>query len=1290
MATQIDRYNPTFSLFPIQNARTAWKPVYIPVVLAVPYRRDAEGDTIDKSDVFNVKFFIEDAPGQAKVAGYKNQGILVPDYERFVVNISDILGYKVDLTGQVFIDQNTGAEKTYSEANDGDEFYLSLMNGGVRDKITFYEDADYYDFSPITIETIDLKPHGQYNFVWQATYYERVMTPDDEVYCISDYEKVSRFSILFNHPGDVHRGMVSGTPSAYFEGTTLDQDGTVDFYRPFADVLQDIFDEQSFIQGINWVSQIPVQYIPYLGFLIGWDPPYFSSINDDIRKAFIKNARKLQRLKGSKRAIWELFEIFGFTIDIVNLWYRSDGNAFIGPNDTPAKGFENDYVTSESICTTEPMVADSGDSGFGDITVPLLYRPSGNFTIEAWLAKGKSRDDLNSIVNQSVINPTSLEQTFCSSTPDGMLISDAFDDVDMSEIDGHAKVLVDYESGIGLMDLSAGYAPISENGITYDKDTNQVRIIYDKYLDLSEYKLFVFAIYNREKITPSPSLVDLRSNRFDIQVLLFKDGEQPDSDLYDFLLDFLFKIKAFHSLLRKIIFTVETNDTYNVTDFCLGGLNKQSAGTSAGDLQVPPPIIPTDPTCASDRANRGFTQEDLALRESIISGLYEEHQAWKDLDGSHSVPADIKPIIDSLSRIPIPEPETTPCEFTQYGQDRVVQNSTLDTDQNPDTRAKLCSLIGNTKDYCYKGRAKDLLDVDQIVSLPESYRCNPCALMLGEGLYWSASLSSPPARWTNKENINKSWSDSKFVGKAAWNDSLHYTNRSLVDPEESPDAFLAIRRPSLDITKNNLFFPGHRFIEVFGLLDTFTHPTYGFRPWDDLLNLPCPEDVPLENGHPVSIPDLSTRIEIDTDGNEWLYFDDVSLTYYGNGLPPDIPSLGDHGAGTESGIESSEVTHAIYTSIGDLGSEEAYMEYDAMTITGDESTCTSDPIFNSANRSCECSDGIEDYVDGYPSESGFFSYDDSLGYLGNNTDRIVWERLLNIPSPASEMPEELLFKVGSGIRATDVKSYRLDCGCLYYSCDTAATATDLRIDGCNIEFFLDQAGDLSFECDKTDIFRTMILSESFSTCSYRLNGEITNLFTLDESKISIDTSGQIPIGRFKWADEWGTIFDVSFQSTGNTLDITWAVFEPRVWGESDTGFVDGRQVFRKGVITLRKQVTKIVDGQIYILTDLAEQSVGYFQSNLVCGDERFVDPFVFHVDCGITDDVEFDIECGPAWTDPSNPIDPSSWPTIEVDSSGNVIIGPVTGDAQIFYWINAWGNDEEITSNCYIDPTGTA
>jgi len=1288
MTTTIDRFNPTFALFPIQNNRTAWKPVYLPAILVIPQMRSSVGNDVPKAMVSDIKFYIEDAPGKAKVSGFEHIGLYVPQYERFVKTISnlDLNNYTIDVTGQSFIDQNTGEEKSYSEAINGDSFWYVIENGGVRDKLVFYKDANYYDLSTITIDTIELNPYRHYNFVWQASYKERIITPDNELYCIGDQDQISRLSILFNHPGDVHRAMVQHTPPVYFDGSTLDKDGTVNFYRPFADVLQDIFDEQTFIRGINWVNNIPAQYIPYLAYLIGWDLPYYSGIDDNVRRSFIKNARKLQKLKGAKRAISELFEIFGFTIDIVNLWYRSDGKAFIGPYDPIEEGFENDYVKINTVCTTEPIIADNNESGFGQVQIPLLYRPNGDFTIEAYLVSdGQSRTDLNNIINKSVADPDSLDQDSCNKTPDGMYISDTLSDVNLSSVVGFSKILVSYKYGNGTAELRSGTAPLNKNGIVYDKDTNQITISYDRYLDLSSNRLFIFAVYQKDKIIPSKTLTNLRSNRFDIRVLLFKNGEQPDSDIYDYLLDFLFKIKAFHSLLRKITYSVNVADVYNVTDFQVGGVNKQSPDTEAGNLQVPPAIIPTDPTCSSDQKNRGFKDSDLNLRKDIISGLEDEHKTWKDLDGTHEIPGNLRQIVESLSRIPIPDSSGKPCEFTYLGQDRVL-TSNIDFDQNPDNRPKLCDLSGNLKDYTYKGRAKDFLSASRSMILSEQVRCHPCTLGLGYGLYWSGSLGDPLQRWMSPNRA--SFSDLEFSRRAAWNDTIHFTNRSLIDLNTNQAAFLAIQRPSLEIQKSNLFFPGHRFIRMYALPDVFVHPIYDFRPWDDLFNLPCPEDIPIVDGIPVPIPDLHSKIVTDTNGDEWLIFDSVKLVYYGNGLSPDINSLGNH-IGSNS-VDENDVTHEIYSTQIDTISDERVYEFDSIIHSDDESICIdkSRKIFDSANESCVCeTGGIKDYIDGYPAITGAFAYNGENGYI-DNTDRSVWAEILGLPEAGSDIPIDLLFKVGSGIRAMDdpsYKPYRLDCGCDKYACDSGATgvtSSEMVINRCNLSNYLDD-GKCDFNCDKVNIFQKMILSENFGTCSFILDGEIPSLFLVDENKITWDKSGPVPIGSYKFVDDWGTIHLGVFKTSGDILDITWTTMEPRVWGEPDSGFKDETKVFRRGIITTQRQVMQIVDGKIYIMAQGAEQYIGYFQSNMSCGDTRFLDPFLFHVDCGIADQVMFEVKCGPRWSDPANIYDLASWPSIGVDSSGNAVIGAVTGDVP-FYWIDVWGNDEggEITSDC--------
>jgi hypothetical protein len=98
---------------------------------------------------------------------------------------------------------------------------------------------------------------------------------------------------------------------------------------------------------------------------------------------------------------------------------------------------------------------------------------------------------------------------------------------------------------------------------------------------------------------------------------------------------------------------------------------------------------------------------------------------------------------------------------------------------------------------------------------------------------------------------------------------------------------LAYQRPSLEIMKDNLGFPGHRFITGYKLENDFVHPDYVAKPWYD------------ESG------DLNAKLT--SDGvDEHLSYDVSELRYAGNGLVPDVSSFGSH--------EDRDffVTHKIY------------------------------------------------------------------------------------------------------------------------------------------------------------------------------------------------------------------------------------------------------------------------------------------------------------------------------------------------------------------------------------------
>lgn len=1240
MAEISDRFQPSFVLFPIQNARTGLREVNQPVVLVVPFSRTADGIPVSDSGISNVRYFIEDAPGKVPVAGFQNAGIFVPDFERFSITLTalQLADSRIELEGLPFFDQDTGQSKQFEDAVEGDTFQITLDRGihggpGVTDTLTYLPDANYYDLSRFTIDTEDLKPFGRYNFVWQADYLRRIITDDEEFECISD-PSLARLSILYAHPGEVHEAILQRlVPSLYFgaECAPLGEDLFAQFVRPFMDVLQDIFDEQAFLERANHVESIPAQLIPYLSFLLGWDLPYFPGSTDNIRRNVLRNARRLQQLKGSRRAIIELFEIFGFTVDIVNLWYSQQGTELLAPEADGTIGLE-------TVCQTEPLVSEYTTSGFGQLEVPLLFRPESNITITAWLVESGSsaENDLRATLGLIDQDPTALESTSCVVTPDGFLMNPSI--TVSSPVIGFSEVLVDPVSGMAVEQAQVNEAPLNINGLTYDRDTNILSITFDHYLEFNNSALYILATYDREKIVVPESLDNSRSNRFDISIL-FRDGEQPTSQVYEFLLDFVIRLKAFHSLLRKIVFTVQLTEVYNVIDFCLGGQNKQAPGTDAGELQAPPAICPVeDPECGEDR---GFSDQVKALRSAIIGGLEEEHAAWKALDGQYDIPADERPLLESLSRLAIPEPDGASCEYNPRGQDRVLDAGTKDFDHTTDDREKLCSLTGNADDYCYKGRVQADLLVERRLALQEYVRCRPCGLMMGNGNYYESPLApETPVTGSisrcDREAIGRSYLDTLFARVKSYpSPTIHYTDRPYFrsDLLESNE-FFAIRRPSLEVEKDNLFFPGHRFVNMFAIESDIEVTEYDFRPWDAIFFL-CPENLPTDAP---TLDDLDPQLVTNTDGDEELVFNEITLVYFGNGLVPDISGLDSHED------RDYRVTHQIYTTASEAYADSAGspITQDSLVFTDVGAICTDDPIFRSANRNCDCPDdavvevGTDDpavdFIDGYPAVTGRYIADlTSFDAQRESTDAVDVELVLCF-GLSDETGANLLFKLGSGIEVgvgdpayRYYVPHRLDCSCEYYDCGTTGEP-DPVVDRCNIDYYRLGNGELDPDCDRVEFDQIMLLSECVGTCSIQLDGTIPNLLCFDADAIDLPFDEKFPpSGQYLFVDEYGIIYDGMFEVFGDRIDITQVKRDPRVAGEPDSGYVENRRVFRRGTVTTCRQIMEGSDTSVTILAEGSEQVIETFQSNFVCGDPRPSDPFAYHLDCGVIDELEIEI-----------------------------------------------------------------
>ena len=1273
----IDRNNPSFLRYPIQGARTGFKPVSLPLILVVPWRRNENGTTLGDTNVFDVKYYIVEPPDQAKVAGPFNTGLLIPQTNKFTININNLQLNDVLIQPKNHVFHNsTNIIVQPEDAQEGDTFDYTLIRGNITSTIPYYPDADYYDLSNFIMDVEDLPRPKQYLFVWQASYYKRTerelsLSSTLGAVCISNETAITQFKILINHPGDVHQEMFKKTPPLYFENisnnaTKLSNDKTLEFYRPFADLLQDIFDEQSFLNGINHIDKIPAQLIPYLAYIIGWDLPNFPGVTDQIRRSVLRRAVRLQRLKGSKRAIIELFDIFGYTINIINLWYSIDGSRFIAPGEKLPTTIQDQKILTETKCQIDPIIINYNTAGFGKINAPLIQRANGPITITAYLVKsGPTKDELLNVVNDLNDNPTILEST-CYITSGGNVVPQALTDrlpINDNTVVAISEVFVDFHTGVGINTASTSSVPVINNlGIKYDNEKNIIYINFDHHIDFNdETTLFIFATYQYNKITVPEQLENLRSNRFDVRIL-FRDGTIPEPQLFEFLMNFVFKLKAFHSLLRKIIFRIDFIQAYNVQDLCFG---------SGSQLQVPPPIIPSEAECTK---TNNLKPEDIALRDAIFNSVLEDFIAWKALDDTH----DSDEELEKLLNVPVNEKSGTQCQYTEYGQDRVESTPNTDLDHNVDQRATVCDERPPLPDNCFKGRVRGDIDVVPRLILSEIYRNRPCVLGVGNGSYWLF----PTTEFTNQRDGFGSYKgqvDYSHLGRKIRQygkpipQSLHYTDRPfLINGQLNGNRLLGYQKPSLEIDKDNFGFPSHRFISMRNLKDDFTHPTWTARPWDDNV-------------------DLNATIVIGTDDDEYIVYDNAPLVYKGNGFNPDISSFGEH--------EDRDflVTHKIYI-VQDAG--HPAISFDDTIVTTQEQSITLDsnqpfgPIFRSYNKDCN-----QDFRSGYPAVTGRFDVPENIGFSDGDTESEQIADILGLPDAGSSF-STALFTFGSQILLLEsdyeyqyYKPYRLDCDCSRFACDTGTgtqvseltlTGCDVRVNvsQCHLDFFRMPDGTYDFNCDKLEMNGKIILSELIGTCSNRLNGVIENMLCINSVSDSI-----LPEGSVYYKDDYGVIYDINWVINNDVLDLLTITKDPRVWGEPDSGYVSNRRVFRRGIITSIRQLIRIKEDGYDIIGEGKSQKIDFFQTNVLCNDKKFVDNFCFHLDCQVLDEIESNVLCGSRWTICDDQV---QWPYLLTDSSGVVNDISVPANIQPFQWINVWSGDtDDITGVCPATDEGT-
>lgn len=171
----------------------------------------------------------------------------------------------------------------------------------------------------------------------------------------------------------------------------------------------------------------------------------------------------------------------------------------------------------------------------------------------------------------------------------------------------------------------------------------------------------------------------------------------------------------------------------------------------------------------------------------------------------------------------------------------------------------------------------------------------------------------------------------------------------------------------------------------------------------------------------------------------------------------------------------------------------------------------------------------------------------------------------------------------------------------------------------------------------------------------RPRGSATGITPLPNSGSFIyqDDYGQL------YRNEWHWVYDHT------VLDLTVVIEQPYVWGEKPQGQFRGKDLYRRGIVTVHRSVMKPIPGGYELIAEGHSQYIDWVRSSFHCSPLP-VDPFLYHLDQGMTDLVETDVTKGPRFAAPDRSGDSVAvWGN--VDGGGNVSGGPDT-----LHWIDVW------------------
>lgn len=1092
---------PFWAFLPFINNRTAWKPVSFPAVLIIPFGSDSSGNPLSKSAPKDVTVSILDVVRRNKVAGHQYKDVFFPDRELYTLTISG-----VELSSKL-LDLNDFVV-------DGD--YVTIINrSGLSGKLPYIPDSLYYDFSDVLI-SVDNLAIGRYQLSFRASVNHRVYDSSGGLVCIDDSkDDLIIINTDINHPGEVLNEMVNTTPSVWFSNGSLDKEPLIDLYKPLSDCLQNVFDEQILLSKINFISNAYPETIQALGQTIGWEIPYFPQSLDLLRKSVLRTTTSFQKGRGAFNSIHQLFDLFGYNILIRNLWFSPDNSELVEPK----------YDLFAPVQYVDKLVLDVGVGGlvapgFYSAKVPLICKPGqktrfDNFTdvgsdvyVESYAVKVGSDADL--AIREFLAGGDYDDLVV---TSNGVVNNDLNSRMIGLDVYASHQVKINTVGNKELVYKTGSRDILFLDGISVNKYDPSVTVQLSGHWNDPDVAVYVFIVYKTQQVVIGDAdWADKRSNYFDIRVNSREDTLSPTSLVLDYALEFLYRIKAFHSLIRNIFLEYDSSEVYLVGDYCYGPGLSVSNDSDAGLQQVPPAIKPIDSDNKCDEQDArllGYKDSDIQYRNRVTAGLIEEWESYLTYDNRSNAGG----ILGMLPQVP--NPSRSSALYNEFGQDAfigsydvlfiyglkapfVLANQSTYTktlflyeydngSEVADNRSVSFRSVGylagddgyvgvedlNSRDpICFKGRVSDDLYLNYSLPHNDNFIISPCTIHLGSGSAFTTprrsiivqggavnrSIGSKSGKPVISANQAVSGIDFDFNGLMKFDSVGIDPSRLIGDSDEVLHYW--DRTTTVDSSWNSVAVD----IPDFNIQVTNLH-----FPGTRFISLGKLNGTVVNNSvkhRPWDFDDCESNLNpvmvIGSDNNEYLVFDDLNYSVSNNTGEPDLPHLG---LPSISSLDNSSVVHAIYSKYAD-GNTPGLCPYDSGVDENGVGNVNS-ALFKSA-VDCDTG-GVRDFVDGYPCVTGLLN-------LTINTDSVYD---LN---PVGDINADFLFLFMSGVLDGSL-GFRLDCDCVKASCNVTSNTNACVIDAQPDDVVMDDF---------------MVLAEEIGGDTWYFDGEVPSFFELND------------------------------------------------------------------------------------------------------------------------------------------------------------------------------------------------